>query len=357
MLSATFCTGLCFLLWFVAAIDPYNVLGISHDADEKTIKRAYRQLSKRYHPDKNPSPEAHDKFIEIGEAYEILNDPQKKQNFDTTGDPNGGGHGGGHHMNDFFNQFFGHGGFPGQGQPQKPRGQDVRVNLDVTLEDFYLGKDLRFSLELNNICLGCEGLGSADSETHKCKHCGGSGHTVVTRNFGPMVQRFQAVCEVCQGKGSVIKNPCKTCHGSGQERVIRNYNVFMPAGSPRGFRHVLEKEGDQHPDYIPGNLVLVFAEKSAENWGYRRISDNLYRTEILLAKEAQNGGWRREIDFFDDETVVLERAEGVSVRDGHVDTFKGMGMPSPNDDGQFGNLYVEYRVLNVGKVDKEKDEL
>lgn len=350
-----FITAFSVFLGIVAALDPYQVLGIGKDADERTIKSAYRRLSKQYHPDKNSAPEAHDKFIEIGEAYDILNDPQKKQNYDQFGDPNGNqGQGNGFDFGDMFNQFFqGQGG----GQPRRRRGGDTQVNLRMSLKDFFRGREFGFDVEMSNICSSCSGSGSADGKRHTCSKCGGSGIITIRRQMGPMVQQFQSHCDQCGGKGSTIANKCKHCGGQATERVMRHYEIYISPGTARNHIHVLEGEGDQSPEWDAGNLNIVLLEDQKENWGYRRIGDNLYRTEVLSAKEALGGDWEREIPLFDDETVTIKRAPGVVVIDGQVDVIKGHGMPVLNDDGEYGNLYVLYRVVPVGNAGNINDEL
>lgn len=356
-------------MWFFAvfyvicglatALDPYKVLGVGRDADEKTIKSAYRSLSKQYHPDKNLAADAHDKFIEIGEAYEILNDPQKKQNYDQFGDANAnqGGQGGqgGYDFGDMFNQFFQGG--AGGGQQRRRRGGDTQVNLRMSLRDFYRGRDFGFDVEMNDICAKCTGSGSADGKKNICTKCGGRGVLTVRRQMGPMVQQFQTHCDACGGTGSTIANLCTNCKGQGTERKVRHYEVYIPAGTVRNHVHVLEGEGDQNPEWDAGNLNVVFTEDSKGNWGYRRVGDNLYRTEVLSAKEAFEGGWVREIPLFDDETVTIKRKKGQVIIDGQVDVIKGHGMPLLSDDGEYGTLYIQYKVVPVGNGGSINDEL
>lgn len=338
-----------------AGINPYEVLGIDSSADEKTIKTAYRQLSKQYHPDKSSSPDAHDKFIEISEAYEILSDPEKKQNYDRFGDPEGmgamGGMGGMGGFGDPFGQFQRQ-----YGRPGKPRGGDTNVELNIPLKDFFLGRDMDFGVNMNNICDTCTGTGSADGKYKKCSKCNGLGVILTRRQLGPFISQYQSPCDTCRGTGTVIENLCKVCHGSRVSEQTRNYNIFCAPGTPRNYVQTMEGEGHQSPDWIPGNLNFRFKEKSEDNWGYRRIGHNLYRTEVLLAKEALLGGWERKIATFDDDFVEIKRKKGQAVKDGAVDIFKGRGMPVFNDDSH-GTLFVEYRVLPSRKHSLEKDEL
>lgn len=342
------------LLGLVLAADPYQVLGLGRDALDKEIKSAYRQLSKQYHPDKNSAPDAHDKFIEIGEAYDILSDADKKLKFDRFGDANGpqGGGQGGFDFGDMFGQFFNQG---QGGQPGKRRGADTQVTVKTLLKEFFVGKDFEFDVEMDNICGKCTGSGSADGHRHQCSKCGGSGVVMVRRQIGPMVQQFQSACDQCGGKGSTIAKACADCHGKGTQRAQRHYNVYIAPGTPRFHTEVLEGEGDQNPDWIPGNMNLRFVEDPKDNWGFRRVGSNLYRTEILTSKEANAGGWTRSIKLFDDETVDIKRSAGETVIDGEVEVIKSHGMPVFNED-DFGDLFVLYRVIPIGKSDA-KDEL
>lgn len=341
--------SLLLLVALAVALDPYEVLGVPKDADEKAVKSAYRQLSKKYHPDKNPTEEAHDRFIEIGEAYEILSDETKRSNYDRFGTPEG------QPQNNFdfgniVNQFFG--GQAGHHQQQgRRRGGDTQANLHVQLSDFYNGQELEFDVEMANICSKCEGTGSHDKKKHVCLKCGGHGFVTMRRQFGPgMVQTMQAQCDECQGKGQKVTLPCKECRGNGARPESRHYDIYMRPGFRRNDNHILEGEGDQNPDWTPGNLVITLREDYKRSWGYRRIGNHLYRTEVLSLKEATGGGWNRTIPFFDkiENEIHLHREKGVVVVDGEVQTIEGKGMPFPDDEDHHGNLYVEWRVLVPG---------
>lgn len=332
----------------VFALDPYKVLDIAKDADERTIKSAYRRLSKQYHPDKNLAAEAHDRFIEIGQAYEILSDPQKRLNYDRFGnaEPQQGGQGN-FDFGDMFGQFFHKGHDHGHHGSRVRRGPDVQVQLQMLLRDFYLGRDLEFDVTMNNLCSSCIGSGSADGQRHQCTKCGGSGVVIMRRQMGPMVQQFQLPCDQCGGKGTTVAKACKTCSGQGVLREARHYNVYFAPGSEKNAAKILEREGDQSPDWVAGNMRVVVLESTDANWGFRRVKNELYRTEVLSAKEALEGNWQREIRLFDEETVVLRRGRGEVVMDGQVDVIRDHGMPKGDDE--YGSLYVEYRVVPVGQ--------
>lgn len=353
---------LLFLVVLVNAKDYYKILDISKDADDKTIKLAYRRLSKQYHPDKNPGEDAHEKFIEIAEAYEVLSDSNKRRNYDTYGDANG--QQGGHHVDfgDIFNQFFGggqpsHHGHPGN-QRHVRKGPVKQVSMAIPLQYFYSGEEVGFNLNINTLCAKCDGSGSKDKERHTCNNCKGQGILTMQRQFGPgMFQTFQVQCEECHGQGTTIKHKCDECHGSGIVNKVRHYDIYVDAGTERNHQYVLESEGDEGPDIVPGDIVINIQEDFVKSWGYRRIGTNLYRTEVLTLTESLKGGWERSIPFFDkiETEIFISRKEGQMVVNGEIEVIKGRGMPHEHD---FGDLYIDYKVL-IGDKNKnfEKDEL
>lgn len=358
---------------FASDADYYAILGIPRDADDKQIKLAYKQLSKKFHPDKNPLQEAHEKFLKIGEAYEVLSDPEKKSNYDTYGSAEGRGQEN-VDFGDIFNHFFGGGfGFGGHQRQQrrKPRGADARVNLNLELKDFYNGKELDFDVEMQNVCSKCQGSGSRDGKRKECGKCHGRGILQIQRQLGPgMIQTFNTHCDHCGGRGTVIEHACGSCQGSGTIRSERHYEVYMRPGSDRDSTHVLQGEGDQSPEWDAGDLIVNFVEDLSKSWGYRRVGNNLYRTEVLTAHEALRGGWKRLIPFFDsiDNTIELSRPAGRVVEPDEIELVKGHGMPiheddshAHNDDDAHGDLYIQYKIVfpHEGKAWSQllKDEL
>lgn len=345
------CLLLVALLQYVSGQDYYAILGLSKDASDKEIKSAYRQLSKKYHPDKNPGDEdAHHKFIEVGEAYDILGDSEKRQKYDQFGADafknggQGGQEGGGFHDPfDLFNQMFGNqGGFGGQ---QRPRGQNYRVQNELTLKEFYNGGVFAFHMPLDEICDKCSGSGSADGKVDNCGTCQGRGIIVQMIRMGMMTQQIQQQCPHCAGKGQVIKHPCKQCHGNKVVKREKSFSFAFEGGVPRNHMDVKRGESDKSPDQEAGDLILEFKENDRENLGYRRRGNHLYRTEVLTAKEALNGGWSREIEFLDStKKVKLSRGKGIMVFNGDIEVVEDFGMPLFQSKG-FGNLYVDYVIL------------
>ncbi|KAM3163786.1 DnaJ-related protein SCJ1 [Lachancea thermotolerans] len=366
------CLLALFLASVVVAQDYYAILGVSKDASEKEIKSAYRQLSKKYHPDKNPGDEtAHHKFIEVGEAYEVLSDDQKRQIYNQygaealknggpggSGGPGGpGGFGGGFHdPMDIFEQMFG--AQRGGGGRGRPRGHNLEAREEITLKEYYQGTSLDFTLNLNDFCDNCKGTGSQDGKTTRCSDCQGQGVVIQIIRMGPITQQIQQMCGACQGKGQIIKNKCKQCHGAKVERKAKHFHVDVPAGAPRDFVDVKNGEADKGPDFDAGDVYIKFSESSKDNMGYRRRGVHLHRTEVLTLKEALQGGWKREIEFLDHtKKVKLHRDAGVPVRHGETERVPGFGMPK--DGRHFGDLFVDYVVLTPHKVSAQliKDEL
>lgn len=361
----------------VVAQDYYSILGLGRDASDKEVKSAYRQLSKKYHPDKNPGDdEAHHKFIEVGEAYEVLSDPEKRKIFDQYGADalkNGGAGGGGgdghgnggfggfHDPFDIFEQMFNRGGGGGGfGQAHRPKGPSLRVRQELSLKDYYLGTHVEFELLLNDICDHCEGSGSEDGTVDQCPDCGGHGVVVQIIRMGIMTQKIQQPCGRCGGQGRIIKNHCKVCGGHKVVKKPKSFRVEVPAGAPRNYVEQKHQEADQGADMEAGDIFVEFEENSKDNMGYRRRGHNLFRTEVLSAREALAGDWRREIEFFDNnKKLVLERPKGRIVHHGEVEQVQRFGMPRGGKS--YGDLFVEYVVVMPTEFKKTnkwlKDEL
>ncbi|CCE90508.1 Scj1p TDEL_0B03790 [Torulaspora delbrueckii] len=361
------------LIPLTLAQDYYAILGLNKDASDKEIKSSYRQLSKKFHPDKNPGDEeAHHKFIEIGEAYEVLSDPEKRKIFDQygadalkNGGPGGPGGGGGGFNDpfDIFEQMFnrgGGGGGGGFGRMQRPRGHNLKVREQLSLKEYYTGATLEFTLALNDICDHCDGTGSADGKVAKCSDCQGRGVVIQVIRMGMMTQQIQQMCGRCGGKGSVIKNHCKTCHGSKVVKKQKPFHVEVPPGAARHYTETRSGESDKGADFDAGDVFIEFNEKTTNNLGYRRRGPHLYRTEVLSAREALKGDWQREVEFLDEKKKVkIARAKNVVVHNGEVERIPGFGMPQPNGKHAFGDLFIEYVVVMPHEISKSgiRDEL
>ncbi|KAK2755432.1 DnaJ domain-containing protein [Colletotrichum kahawae] len=359
---------LCLVQIALCVEDYYNVLGISKSASDREIKSAYRKLSKKYHPDKNPGDEtAKDKFVEVSEAYEALIDPETRKIYDQYGheglkqQQQGGGGFHRHDPFDVFSRFFGGGGhFGGQGQR---RGQDVNVRIGIALRDFYNGINTEFQWDKQHICEDCDGTGSADGTVDTCGVCGGRGVRIVKHQLAPgMYQQVQMQCDACGGRGQSIKHKCHTCGGARVVRKPTTVQLTVARGAGRDSQIVYENEADASPDYVAGNLVVTLSEKEpglgtdnpdkVDGTFFRRKGDDLYWTGVLSLREAWMGDWTRNLTHLDGHVVKLGRERGQVVQPGHVETVQSEGMPKFHEDGnsvyhktEFGNLFVDYVVV------------
>ena len=243
--------------------DYYEVLGLSRNASEDEIKKAYRKLAREYHPDVNPgNDEAEAKFKEVSEAYEVLKDTQTRARYDQfghAGTQNGGFGGPGGGFEDIFDMFFG-GGFAGQrarGGPQ--RGADLRLDLEITLEEAAFGAEKEVELPKLQTCSECEGTGSAPGTfPSSCKVCQGSGQVRVTQKT--MLGHFQTIkaCNNCNGTGKVIETPCDGCYGQGRVKTNKKIAITIPAGVDTGARLRVAGEGESGTGGGPEGDLYVF---------------------------------------------------------------------------------------------------
>ncbi len=271
--------------------DFYDVLGVSKDASQDEIKKAYRRLSKKYHPDLNDAPDAEDKFKEVAEAYETLSDESKRSQYDQFGhastDPNfngggfggQGGFGGGDAFSgfdDIFSQFFG-GGRSASRDPNAPRkGEDLQYVMDLSFEEAIFGKSTTIKYNRQDTCHNCDGSGAKPGTSPKtCPRCSGAGHVNVEQNtpFGRVMT--QTTCPDCHGTGQIIEEKCSVCGGSGHETKRHSVSVDVPAGVEDGNQIRLQNQGDAGRNGGPhGDLFIVFRVKPSET--FKRQGTEIY---------------------------------------------------------------------------------
>ncbi|KAL9098744.1 MAG: hypothetical protein Q9163_005649 [Psora crenata] len=373
--------------------DFYKLLDIDRTASEREIKKAYRTLSKRYHPDKNPGNDtASQRFVQIAEAYEALSEPETRKIYDQYGHEglaqHKAGHGGAqraHNPFDLFSRFFG-----GAGHSSGVRrGPNTEVRVAVPLRDFYTGHEHEFSLEKQEICEECDGTGSADGSTESCGGCGGRGVVVQKHMLAPGIfQQVQMQCDKCGGQGKVTKRPCKVCGGAKVVKKVATHTLHVEKGMPRGSQVVYENEADESPDWEAGNLVVHVMEKEAEMIAeddkgkgqgkdkddeqdhrsdgafMRRKGRDLFWKEVLSLREAWMGDWQRELVHLDGHVVRLGRKRGQVVQPNQVEVIPGEGMPiwlkeqdgDRADQEEYGNLLVEYTVILPDRIDKAMEK-
>lgn len=340
--------------------DYYEVLGVNKNATDDELKKAYRKMAKKYHPDANPDnkAEAEAKFKEVNEAYEILSDKQKRQMYDQfgfNGPQYGAGQGGGYYsygsgfdgfggfsdfgdfgdLGDIFSSFFGGGSSSRSRNSNAPRkGADLRVNLNITFEEAYLGVEKEITLNRNETCKACNGTGSANgSAPDKCTTCNGTGKIkqVVTTPFGQM--STQKVCTTCGGSGKVIKNPCTSCHGKGITKNSVKIKVKIPAGIDEGQTVVLKNEGEPGINGGPkGNLYIVVHLKNHSI--YSRQGEHVL-CDIPITFTGATLGAELEIPMVDGSKEKYKIPEGTQTGTRFVIKNKGFKSVNGNWRGDF----------------------
>eukprot|EP01102_Stenamoeba_stenopodia_P011447 TRINITY_DN3519_c0_g1_i1.p1 TRINITY_DN3519_c0_g1~~TRINITY_DN3519_c0_g1_i1.p1 ORF type:complete len:374 (-),score=47.89 TRINITY_DN3519_c0_g1_i1:38-1159(-) len=340
-------TIILFVDWwcFVAAgKDFYSILGVPRSAEQKQISKAYRELSRKYHPDKNPGDkEAENKFVEISNAYDVLSDPDKRRTYDMYGEEGltqqGGGHGGFHDPFDIFAQHFGGGNR--QQQQHSNKKPEIVIPLEVTLEDLYNGATHRLSHKKQILCTKCRGLGTKNAnDLETCPDCRGKGVKIQTHQIGPgFVQQIQTVCDKCSGKGRIAKSKCPHCKGTKIEQGEDVLTMVIERGMGDGSRIIFEGEGDESPDTQPGDVVFEIVTAPHHRFT-RKGNDLQIKIKITLLEALV--GFKRTFKHLDGHEVVLERSEITTP--GFIDVIYEEGMPQHNFPSLSGNLLVEYTI-------------
>jgi len=323
----------------------YDELGVKPNADDTELKKAYRKLALKYHPDKNP--EAGDKFKKIAFAYEVLSDPKKREIYDRGGEQalkeGGGGEGGFHNPMDIFDMFFGGGG-RGHGRGRERKGKDVVHQIKVSLEDLYNGHTRRLALQKNVICKKCEGRGGKKGAVESCKGCKGSGMKVRIQQIAPgFVQQSQSVCGDCEGQGEQIKaeDRCPECQGKKVTRDRKILEVHIDKGMKDGQKIMFTGEGDQEPGLEAGDVIIVLDEQAHESY-IRKGNDLLMRMEIQLVEALC--GFQKIITTLDNRHLLLTSLPGQIINYGDTKFIGHEGMPIYRNPFEKGRLIVQFVV-------------
>ncbi|CAF0909996.1 unnamed protein product [Brachionus calyciflorus] len=324
----------------------YDLLGVKPSASAEELKKAYRKLALKYHPDKNPDKDSAEKFKNISQAYEVLSDEKKRHIYDEGGEQalKEGGGGEGHFSSpmDIFEMFFGGGG--GGRRRKENKGKDVIHQLGVTLEDLYKGSTRKLALQKNVICDKCSGKGGKEGAVIRCTTCKGSGTQVILNQLGAgMYQQIHTSCRDCGGQGEKInpKDMCKTCQGKKivQERKI--LEVHIDKGMEDGQKIFFYGEGDQSPGLEPGDIIIILEEK--EHSVFRRKDmDLLMKMEINL-NEALTG-FRRTIKTLDDRILVISSHPGEFIKPNDIKCVLNEGMPMYKNPFEKGRLIITFSV-------------
>lgn len=324
----------------------YDILGLKRNATETEIKRAYRKLALKYHPDKNKSnPDAGKKFQKISEAYEVLKNPDKRKTYDAVGKE---GMKRGANMNrqptdpfSMFNHFFNQN---GETKQQSRQVQPIYVDLPVTLEDLYTGKTKKFKIGRKRLCKGCNGLGGKPEGIQPCVVCNGDGKIHVRRTIGPgMIQQMIQICPKCKGEKQIIKPEfrCKTCHGKKTIEENKICTVEITAGAKNGSSIKLYQEGHEEPGKLPGDIVFKLIQK--EHPIFKRDENDLHMMKrISLIDALDNHSF--VLSHLDKRTLYIKTPTGVIVHPNSVRCIPDEGMPLSHSPLQKGKLIIHYQI-------------
>jgi molecular chaperone DnaJ len=345
--------------------DYYKTLGVEQSAEAADIKKAYRKLAMKYHPDQNKdNPEAEEKFKEISQAYDILKDEQKRAAYDRYGDAafdgsmgggaggfGGGGQGAGA-FSDIFEDMFGDfmgggGGRGGRGGPQ--RGSDMQYTLEISLEDAFKGKEAKIKIPVNDTCDTCKGTGAQDgTRPSGCSTCEGQGRIRQQQGFFTV----ERACPTCAGAGKIIKDPCKSCHGQGRVQKNKTLKIKVPAGVDTGRRIRLSGEGEAGVQGGPrGDLYVLLSVKLHRL--FRRDGANLFcRVPITVTKAALGGDV--EVPTIESNAAKVKVPAGTQT--GQSFRLKNKGMSILSSDSR-GDLYIETFVETPVNLNKKQQDL
>ncbi|HOK39518.1 MAG TPA: molecular chaperone DnaJ [bacterium] len=344
--------------------DYYEVLGVSKDATIDEIKKAYRRLAIKYHPDKNPgNKEAEEKFKEATEAYEVLSNPEKRAQYDQFGHSAFSNANfnwdtvftdfsdifGDSPFSDIFETFFG-GGFSSQRRKKNyaQKGADLRYDLTITFEDSYFGAEKKIDIEKNEVCSNCNGKGAAkDSDLIICPNCKGTGKTTINQGFFSITR----TCSKCYGEGHIIKNPCPKCNGSGNIIQKKKLSVKIPAGIEAGQRIKLKGEGEPGKNGGPNGDLYIFINVK-EHPIFTRQGNNIVCSVPISFYTAVLGG---EIDI-----PTMNGNEKLFIppgtQTGKIFKLKNKGFPELYDTRK-GDQLIEVVIVTPTKISQEEREL
>ncbi|MCL2852083.1 MAG: molecular chaperone DnaJ [Defluviitaleaceae bacterium] len=346
--------------------DYYEVLGVQKGASDDELKKAYRSMAKKWHPDANPdNKDAEAKFKEVNEAYAVLSDDKKRSAYDQMGHAafeqgGAGGYGGFSDIDisSIFESVFG-GGFGGdifdmgRRRSGPRRGADLATNLHVKFEEAIFGAEKEVRLTVNDICDTCDGSGAQPGTTaESCKHCGGGGQERVVSQtvFGAMTS--VRTCSVCRGSGKFIKSPCTTCKGQGRVRKNKTFKVSVPSGIDSG--QSLRLTGKGEPGERGGGygdlIITIYAQESSE---YQRNGQTLYKTVPISFTQAALGSNITISTLYGDENHSIKPG----TQTGTQVSLKGRGVPNVRNNKSIGELVVTFKLVTPTNLNERQKEL
>lgn len=333
--------------------DYYKILEVDRGASQDEIKKSYRKLAKKYHPDKTKGDkDSEEKFKECAEAFEVLSDPDKKNKYDTFGHVgNGNGNGfpfEGFDMEDILNRFGGSFGFGGP-RRKSQRGGDIKVRVSLTMKEIIEGAAKKIKYSRQHQCQTCSGKGGKD--VTKCTACDGHGSRATSRQTPIGIVQQVMTCNVCGGEGEIIKDKCGTCHGSGVTPKEEVVDVSIPKGAMEGMYMTVPQHGNFSKNGIPGDLHVMIEEIPDPN--FDRVDDDLQHIHSVSLVDSILGT---------KNNIMTPRGKvDISVRPGtqhgSVVRITGMGVPNINNNGRFGDLLVKINVKMPKSLNLEETTL
>lgn len=348
--------------------DYYEVLGVSKTASDQEIKKAYRTLAKKYHPDMNKAPDAEAKFKEVNEAAEVLLDAQKRARYDQFGfagvDGQTGGFGGFGNFEDFFNNMAGDGGssffsdffgevFGGgrqqQGSRQNQRGEDIVLDIELNYQELIFGVDKKVRLDLVTECTTCHGLGAVNpQDVMTCARCGGRGVVIATQQLGPLSFQSQETCPDCRGQGKIFKNKCNDCRGQGYYMAKHDLVLPIPHGLRPGQQMMIKGQGHASTNGgVKGNIYLNIHLKKSSIFTF---SDSDLIMEYQLSYLDALLGREINVETYDG-VVRLKVPKGINT--GEYLTIRDHGLFKTPTNHKRGDLKLLIKIVVPTNLDKE----
>jgi len=318
----------------------YNELGVPKDTSTAEIKKAYRKLAIKHHPDKGGDPE---KFKAISRSYEVLSDPEKRKLYDEYGEDGLDGCGPASNATDIFDLFFGGGGSRrGKGQGKR-KGEDAVSSLKCSLEQIYSGATRKLALNKDILCPECDGRGGPEGAQLDCKDCGGNGVKVHIRQMGPMITQTQSVCSTCEGQGKVLREDlrCKKCGGQGVVKEKKVLEVHIDKGVPNHHKISFSAEADQKPGEIPGDVIFIVEQ--TDHPIFTRMGIHLKITKVITLYEAL-AGFEFVMTHLDGRKLHISNRAGEITKPKDLKVVKSEGMPLHRNPFVKGNLFIEFDV-------------
>ncbi len=337
--------------------DYYEILGVSKDADDKELKKAFRSLARKYHPDKNDAPDADEKFKEIQEAYAVLSDSEKRRNYDRFGhnvpggSPFGPGGFQGFNINlddilggDFFSNLFG----GGRRRSSQSQGNDILVRHEISLEDVLEGGKDEIEIDLPTTCEDCNGTGAKDGITSECLECDGAGQVRIRQQIGPFVQDSISACPHCEGSGRKFTARCKSCAGDGKQTESQTLRFNVPKGAQDGTRLRIRGKGQPAPfgKGIPGDLFIELIVEE-HLWFERNGMDLIMSLPLGYSDLAL--GTTVSLPHIDGKDLVIKVPSGTN--SGDTITIPSRGVPSSRGVGR-GDVVILCKLHMPNKFDK-----